>query len=643
MNVFIDVETFSGADIKKGGAYPYTEAPDFEIILVGYAINKGPIVVFERDDQQSWIDFLGTCKRAEKLIAHNATFERLAFRAHGFDVPSERWVCTMVKAAYCGLPMSLSQAGEALNLTTQKDKGGAALIRYFCIPCKPTKTNEGRTRNRPEHDPEKWEAFKDYLRDDVGTTRELFYALEPYKFTETENYIIDQKINDRGVRLELDLIKNAVELDKISSHELTVEARKLTGLTNPNSPAQLQKWINARTGGNIQDLKAETVKNLLVSASGEVKRALELRQQMSNTSVKKYAAAQNYACKDGRARGLLQFGGAGRTFRWAGRGIQLQNMPRNYMKTLSEARALLLEGDTEALVFLYEDLQDVLKQLTRTMLAPKPGHKFLIADYSAIEARVIAWLAGETWRLDVFNTHGKIYEASAALMFGVPFESVTKGSEYRQKGKIAELALGYQGGVNALLSMGAEAMGLKEEELQPIVSAWRRANPNIKKYWHDVEKAAVLAMKNPLKRVSRCGVTFQYDNKVLLCFLPSGRPLMYQSPQLRPGKFGEQIAYLGVDQYSRKWARLSTYGGKLTENIVQAVARDLLAFSMLNAERAGFEIVLHVHDEIVVEQPSENVEAKYKELLKVITKKPDWAAGLPLAADGFISDFYLKD
>jgi len=641
MNIFIDVETYSGADIKKGGAYPYTEAPDFEIMLVGYAVDRGPIKIFDFRDAKAFGKFFTYCAKAENLIAHNATFERLAFRAHGVDFP--RWVCTMVKAAYCGLPLSLSQAGEALNLSTQKDKGGTALIRYFCIPCKPTKTNEGRTRNRPEHGPEKWQAFKDYLRDDVETTRELFYALEPYEFTETENYQIDQTINDRGVRLELELIKNAVELDRVSSHALTVEARKLTGLTNPNSPAQLQKWINARTGGNIKDLKAETVKNLLVSASGEVKRALELRQQMSNSSVKKYAAAQNYACKDGRARGLLQFGGAGRTFRWAGRGIQLQNMPRNYMKTLSAARALLLEGDTEALVFLYENLQDVLKQLTRTMLAPKPGHKFLIADYSAIEARVLAWIAGETWRLDVFNTHGKIYEASASLMFGVPFESVTKGSEYRQKGKIAELALGYQGGVNALLSMGAEAMGLKEEELKPIVSAWRRANPNIKKYWYEVEQAAILAMKNPLKRVSRCGVTFQYDKKVLLCFLPSGRPLMYQSPQLTPDKFGDQITYLGVDQYTRKWARLSTYGGKLTENIVQAVARDLLAFSMLNAERAGFEIVLHVHDEIVAEEPCEGAEAKYNKLIKTITKKPDWAEGLPLAADGFISDFYLKD
>jgi len=641
MNIFIDVETYSGADIKKGGAYPYTEAPDFEIMLVGYAVDRGPIKIFDFRDAKAFGKFFTYCAKAENLIAHNATFERLAFRAHGVDFP--RWVCTMVKAAYCGLPLSLSQAGEALNLSTQKDKGGTALIRYFCIPCKPTKTNEGRTRNRPEHGPEKWQAFKDYLRDDVETTRELFYALEPYEFTETENYQIDQTINDRGVRLELELIKNAVELDRVSSHALTVEARKLTGLTNPNSPAQLQKWINARTGGNIKDLKAETVKNLLVSASGEVKRALELRQQMSNSSVKKYAAAQNYACKDGRARGLLQFGGAGRTFRWAGRGIQLQNMPRNYMKTLSAARALLLEGDTGALVFLYENLQDVLKQLTRTMLAPKPGHKFLIADYSAIEARVLAWIAGETWRLDVFNTHGKIYEASASLMFGVPFESVTKGSEYRQKGKIAELALGYQGGVNALLSMGAEAMGLKEEELKPIVSAWRRANPNIKKYWYEVEQAAILAMKNPLKRVSRCGVTFQYDKKVLLCFLPSGRPLMYQSPQLTPDKFGDQITYLGVDQYTRKWARLSTYGGKLTENIVQAVARDLLAFSMLNAERAGFEIVLHVHDEIVAEEPCEGAEAKYNKLIKTITKKPDWAEGLPLAADGFISDFYLKD
>lgn len=645
MNIFIDVETFSSVDIKKSGVYPYTESPDFEIMLVGYAVDRGPIKTVDLtnnypEDYELIEELL---RGADTITAHNATFERLAFKKLGLTIPPENWTCTMIKAAYCGLPMSLDQAARVLNLTTQKDSAGKALIRYFCMPCNPTKANGGRTRNLPEHDPEKWEAFKSYLADDVGTCRDMFYALEPYKFTEQENYEIDQIINDRGVRLETDLIRHAVELDIVSRKALTEEARKLTGLSNPNSPTQLQSWLSDQLGENINDLKAGTVKTLLGSASGLGKRGLELRQMMSNTSVKKFTAAEKYACADGRARGLFQFYGAGRTGRWAGRGIQLQNMPRNYMPSLATARQLLLEGDTEALDFLYEDPQDVLKQLTRTMLAPKPNHKFLIADYSAIEARVLAWLAGEKWRLDVFNTHGKIYEASASKMFGVPLESVTKGSEYRQKGKISELALGYQGGVNALLSMDAEAMGLKEEELAPIVKMWRRANPAIVKYWSDIGAAAVLAMRNKGKNVKRCHVTFRYDGKVLLCFLPSGRPLIYQSPQLKPGKYGDQITYMGVDQYTRKWARLSTYGGKFTENVVQAVARDLLAFSMLNAERAGFPIVMHVHDEIVVEAEDYKANNAYENLINVITEKPDWAEGLPFAADGFIGDFYLKD
>lgn len=652
MNVFTDIETFSSVDLRKTGVYPYFESADFEILLVGYAVDRGPIIIFEWENGAAYKVFAEVCKRAENLIAHNAAFERLGFRAAGLDLPV--WTCTMVKASFCGLPMSLDQASEVLDLATKKDSAGKALIKYFCAPCKPTKVNGGRTRNRPEHDPEKWDAFKDYLRDDVGTTRDLYYALEPYKFTEAENYRLDQEINDRGVYLEADLIRNATKLDAVSSHALTVEARKLTGLTNPNSPAQLQSWLSDRLGENITDLKAETVKSMLVSASGDVKRALEIRQENSNISVKKYHKAADYSCKDGRARGLLQFGGAGRSFRWAGRGIQLQNMPRNYMKTLGIARQLLIDGDMDTLAFLYSDLQDVLKQLTRTMLIPKPGCKFLTADYSAIEARVLAWVAGEQWRLDVFNSHGMIYEASAATMFRVSISSIVsfdanggkvEGPNYsmRAKGKVSELALGYQGGPGALLAMGAEAMGLKENELKPIVDLWRKSNPAIVRYWYAVQDAAILAMKNPKKRVTRCGVTFFYDLKVLQCFLPSGRPLIYQSPKLANGLFGEQLTYMGVDQYTRKWARLSTYGGKLTENIIQAIARDLLAFSLLSAAKAGFETVLHVHDELVVESPASTAEQDYERLIKVITKKPDWADGLPLGADGFISDFYLKD
>lgn len=641
MKLFIDIETYSDVDLKASGVYPYFESPNFEILLVGYAIDRGPIKVLEFGDCEAFGKFFTACANADELIAHNASFERLAFRAKGVDFP--RWSCTMVRASYCGLPLSLDEAGRALDLTEKKLSTGKALINYFTKPCKPSKANGGRTRNRPEDAPEKWEDFIDYLKADVATTRELYYALEAYPFTEEENYHIDQTINDRGVLLDLDLVRNAVRLDNETTKRLTVEAKRITGLDNPNSPSQLKAWLSERLGEDVENLTAATVKDLLTSAAGDVRTVLQYRQSTSNTSVKKYQKAESYACRDGRARGLFQFYGAGKTGRWAGRGIQLQNMPRNYMQTLGEARALVKAGDFEALDFLYEDPQQVLKELTRTMLIPKPGYRFLIADFSAIEARVIAWLAGEKWRLEVFNTHGKIYEASAAMMFNVSIEDVTKGSEYRQKGKIAELALGYQGGVGALKTMGGEAMGLSEPEMQTIVTRWRKANPAIKNYWFDVEAAAVQAMKRPRKRIKVGAVAFEYDLSALLCYLPSGRVLIYQKPKLVKGRFGDQIKHLGVDQLSRRWTWLDTYGGKLVENIVQAVARDLLAYSIASVEKEGFKVVLHVHDEIVVEEPAKTAEAAYPLLIDAMLEKPDWAEGLPLGADGFVTDFYQKD
>jgi DNA polymerase len=639
MKLFIDVETFSDVDLKKAGVYPYFESENFEILLIGYAVDDGPVIVLEYDDYIAFGKFFTACVHADELIAHNAAFERLAFRAKAISLPV--WTCTMVKAAFCGLPLGLEGAGEALDLPIKKDLAGKALIRYFCLPCKPTATNGGRTRNRPEDAPEKWQAFKDYLRADVGTTREVYKALKPYEFTDKANYILDQEINDRGVKLDLALIKNAIEIDRVNAGRLKAEAKQLTGLENPNSPAQLSKWLSERTGKNINNLTAESVKTLIESASGEVLRALQLRQSMSNTSVKKYAAALNYACKDGRARGLFQFYGAN-TGRWAGRGIQLQNLPRNYMRTLGEARQLVKEGDLEALAFIYDDPQQVLKELTRTMLIPSAGKVFEVADFSAIEARVIAWLAGEKWRLEVFETHGKIYEASASLMFGVPFEAVTKESEYRQKGKIAELALGYQGGAGALVAMGGEAMGLTMDEMQSIVIRWRKANPAIKKFWRDVEEAAKQALSRPLKIVKLGPLSFQFDLNVLLIFLPSGRPLIYQKPSLKAGKFGEAIHYFSVDSLTRRWAINNTYGGKLVENIVQAVARDLLAFSMQTVDEAGFKIALHVHDEIVVEEVEASAAIGLDLLIEAMVKKPSWAKGLPLAADGFFTPYYLK-
>lgn len=641
MRVFIDIETYCSVDLKKSGVYPYFESPDFEILLVGYAVDDGQIMVFEYNDLDSLGIFFSILRVADELIAHNATFERLAFRtfAPASDLP--RWSCTMVKASYCGLPASLEEAGKALNLKVKKDLAGKALIRYWSMPCKPTKANGGRTRNRPEDDPEKWQAFKDYLRDDVATTRELYRVLEKYHFTEAQNYELDQKINDYGVGLDRDLIANAIELDRITTHRLSVEARKLTGLDNPKSPAQLASWLSDQTGEDIENLRKDTVKEMLAGATGDVKRALELRLQTSNTSVKKYTAAQYYTCQDGRARGLFQFYGAGRTGRWAGRGIQLQNMPRNYMKTLRTARELVRQGDFETIDFLYDDAQQVLKELTRTMLTPSPGCVFLVADFSAIEARVLAWLAGERWRLEVFETHGKIYEASAAAMFGVPLESIDKGSPYRQKGKIAELALGYQGGVGALKTMGGEAMGLSDEEMSAIVKRWRRANPAISAYWRYVEDCAKQALTNPGKRITLGRLAFLYNREALIVALPSGRPLVYQKPKIAPGNFGgDVIKYWGVDQTTRRWVQLDTYGGKLVENIVQAVARDLLAFSLLSVDKAGFKICMHVHDELVAESKSADA---LDFLLAEMVKKPSWAEGLPLAADGFACDFYQKD
>lgn len=641
MKLYIDLETYCPVDLPKTGVYPYTESPDFRILLTGYAIDEGPVITFDWGSLPERKHFINLCRSATELIAHNATFERLALRSAGLDLPE--WTCTRVRASYCGLPPSLSEAAKAAGLSVQKDTAGAALIRYFSMPCKPTKANGGRTRNLPEHAPEKWQAFKDYLKRDVETTRELYHFLEKYHFTEQENYLLDQKINDTGVGIDRDLVNNAIKLDRLQSHKISVEARKLTGLDNPNSLPQLARWLKDRTGKEVNSLTQEAVKDMLASSEGDVKRALELRLKSSKTSVKKYQAASNYLCKDDRARGVFQFYGAGRTGRWAGRGIQLQNMPRNYMKTLTEARELVRQGDFETLYFLYSDPQQVLKELTRTMLVPSPGNIFLIADFSAIEARVLAWLAGERWRLEVFESHGKIYEASAAAMFNVPIDSIGKGSPYRQRGKIAELALGYQGGVGALKAMGAEAMGLDESEMSGIVKRWRAANPAISRFWSRIENAAKRAVQNPGRRVKVGNLVFKREAGALIIELPSGRQLVYQKACIIPGRFGEAIGFEGVDQTTRRYAMQDTYGGKLVENIVQAVARDLLAFSLLSVDRVGFRIVLHVHDEIVVEAKAKESDAGLGRLIAEMIKKPAWAEGLPLAADGFKADFYQKD
>lgn len=647
MKLFVDFETYSDVDLKKSGVYPYFESPNFEILLVGYAVDDGPVITFEWRNETEWRKFDRLLWEASERIAHNAAFERLALQSAGVDMSGLTWTCTAVRSTYCGFPASLEEAGKAVGLPIQKDTAGKALIRFFSLPCTPTERNGFRTRYTPEDAPGKWREFKEYLVKDVETTRELYKALQPFGFTEQENYLIDQKINDRGVRIDTDLVKNAVKLDQITGEALKREASKLTGLQNFNSPAQLARWLNHQTGENLKSLNKDDVQTMLAGSQGVVKRVLELRQMTSNTSVKKYQAAAAYQCQDERARGLFQFYGS-RTGRWAGRGIQIQNLPRNYMRTLDLARRLVREGDFEALGFLYESPQQVLKELTRTMIIPEEGNKLLIADFSAIEARVLAWLAGEAWRLEVFATHGKIYEASASAMFGISLESIDKGSPYRQKGKIAELALGYQGGVGALKTMGGEAMGLSEAEMSLIVSRWRAANPAIRDYWSGVEDAAKNAIELPNRTFAFKKLLFKSvvnrDKMALVILLPSGRPLIYQNARLESGRFGKEvIKFSGVDQTSRQWTTLDTYGGKLVENIVQAVARDLLAESLKKCVESGIDVIAHVHDEIIAEAPEAVAAETYRKMIDIMSQPPDWAKGLPLGADGFTADFYQKD
>lgn len=650
MVVYLDLETFGTVDIKKTGAYKYTEDPQFKILLVGYAIDNGPVCLLDWQSatEPQRKEVFRLLEGAREIVAHNAQFERLALRAAGLDLSPAQFTCTAVRASYCGLPLGLDEAAKALGLQNQKLKSGTALINFFCTPKKATgqKTlfDSHALRNLPEEAPEKWEEFKDYLRADVETCRELYRELWHFNFTEKENYILDQRINDRGVLIDKKLAKNAQKFNKDLAHDFTVQLRRLTGLDNPNSDAQLKAWLTDQTGEKITTLAADAVEAMEKQAEpGPVKEALRLRMLSSNRSVKKYDAALHIAGKDERARGLLQFYGS-RTGRWSGRGIQPQNMPRNYMKTLTTARDLVKAGDFETLLFLYEDPQQVIKELLRTMIAAPFGSTFLIADFAAIEARVLAWMAGEKWRLDVFQTHGKIYEASASAMFGVPLESITKGSEYRAKGKIAELALGYQGGRGALESMGGADMGLTPQEMQDIVKKWRRANPAICSYWSEVEEAAInVVLGRPKTKEGRC--LFYTKAGRLVIELPSGRPLIYHAPEILSRPNGLHLIYKGQNQTTRQWGRVDTYGGKITENIIQAVARDLLAEAIKNVEAEGFKTVLHVHDEIIAEHQHVRKEAEtaLKEMLNAMTRLPEWAAGLPLDADGFISPFYIKD
>lgn len=654
--LFIDVETYSSVDIAESGAYKYTESPDFEILIVGYAINDMPVRVVDllRGEELPDEFTLALMDPDTVKVAHNAVFERLSFKKMGFDIPARQWYCTAVKAAYCGLPLSLDGVSKALGLKEGKLDTGKALIKYFSCPCKPTRINGMRSRNFPHHAPEKWEMYKEYNDYDVRAERELFHRLEKYSIPQSERraYVLDQKINDRGILIDMAFAESAISVYEKYTVRLTEEARRLTGLDNPNSNVQVKQWIEERTGDTIESLDKKAMPVLVEKYAGDslVSRVLEIRKRLSRTSVKKYYTALDCAMDDSRARGLFQFYGANRTGRWAGRLLQLQNLSKNHIPDIAGVRGLVARRDGEAVELLYDDVTDVLSQLVRPMLVAPEGKVFSVADFSAIEARVISWLADEKWRMDVFHGDGKIYEATGSKMFGVPVSAIKKGSVLRDKSKISELALGYEGGVGALKRMGGESMGLSEAEMADLVNKWRYANPAIVKTWRDIEKAATQAVlcRRPVRCTPR-GIVFDCDGTFLTALLPSGRKLFYYKPIFKEKYIGgsphpkPSLFYYGTVQKTKQFGLIDTYGGKLTENLVQAIARDLLVHAMEMLDAAGFPVVFHVHDECIAEVPADGAEESLAEMSRLMGTAPDWAADLPLRADGYVTPFYIKD
>lgn len=640
----IDIETYSDVDLTKCGVYAYSDSPNFEILLFAYAFDEEPtqIVDFACGEQLPERVLAALEDPAVTKVAFNAQFERTCISRYlGRRLSPNGWQCTAVQSAMLALPLSLDNVGEVLNIQRKKLKEGTDLVRFFSMPCKPTKANGGRTRNRPEDAPEKWERFKTYCIRDVDAEREIRQKLWKFPISESEMelYRMDQEINDRGILVDQQLVENAVLCDNQYRQMVTARAYELTGLSNPNSPAQIKGWLSEH-GLEAEKLDKKTVKGLISETDGEVLEVLKLRLLMAKTSVKKYEAIERSVCSDGRVHGLLQFYGANRTGRWAGRLVQVQNLPQNHIPDLELARSLVKEQRFEDLDLLYDSTPEVLSELIRTAFVPKPGCRFIVADFSAIEARVLAWFAGEQWRLDTFAEGRDIYCASASKMFGVPVVKHGVNGHLRQKGKIAELALGYGGAVGALTSMGALDMGLQKEELQPLVSQWRNSNPHITKFWWDVDAAAAKAVKERTEVVLG-NLCFTYRSGILFITLPSGRKLSYIKPRMTQNRFGrESLSYEGVGE-SKKWMRIETYGPKLVENIVQATARDLLALAMLRLRNKGFEIVMHIHDEAVLEVP-EGV-SSVEEICQIMSEQPDWAAGLPLRADGYECAFYKKD
>lgn len=653
----IDIETFSSVNIKKSGLYKYVQAPDFQILLFAYSFDGGPVSIIDFMAGDSLSINVHAALQDPDVIKHayNASFEWYCLNKF-FYSPLEQWRCTMIHGLYCGYTAGLAATAVVLGLPEDKRKMGIgmSLIRTFCVPTKPTAKNGKRTRTLPHHEPDKWNLFMKYCVQDVVTEMEVERKMSSFPVPDQEQalWVLDQRINAHGVAVDEGLIDGALYCDEIVSSELMAEAIKLSGLDNPKSVKQLSKWLTEVIGEKVADLRKETVKTMLEKEidSEAARRMLEIRQELSRTSTKKYVAMREAVCGDGRIRGLLQFYGANRTGRWAGRMVQVQNLPRNYLENLSHARDCVKLKKLDALKFVYGNVPDTLSQLIRTAFIPSPGNVFVVADFSAIEARVIAQIAGEKWRLDVFASHGKIYEASASAMFGVPIELIKKGNpEYalRQKGKVAELALGYQGAAGALIAMGALKMGLTEEELPEIVHRWRSANRRIVDLWHSLENAALEVMRTG-RPVGVKGLIFaresDYNNQqdFFTITLPSKRKLFYPKPFLQKNHFNrDALHYHGVNQETKKWGVVSTYGGKLVENITQAIARDCLAESLMRVNSAGYQTVMHVHDEVILDVPA--AQADINKVCELMGQPISWAPGLILKAAGFDSAYYKKD
>ena len=638
-----DIESFSDVDLVKCGVYAYADSPAFEILLFAYSFDGGETQIIDlaqgeklpAEVEEAIFDVSVT------KTAYNANFERTCLSKYfGRYIPPESWHCSAVQAAMLALPRSLEDVGRVLGLDEQKMKEGKELIRYFCVPCKPTKANGGRIRNLPRHAPEKWELFKTYCKRDVDVEKSIRRKLHnfPIPESEMELYRLDQRINDRGVLVDMGLVRNAVSCEHLHKEVVTKRAYELTGLENPNSVAQLKGWLGDM-GMEAESLSKKAVAEMIAETDGEVEELLRLRLLMAKTSVKKYEAMERSVCSDGRVHGMLMFCGANRTARWSGKIVQIQNLPKNYLPDLELARDLVKQGRFEDIELLYDSTPNVLSELIRTAFIPKPGCRFVVADFSAIEARVLAWLSGEQWRLDVFTSHGKIYEASASSMFHVPMEEITKTSPLRQKGKLAELAWASAGRLGLSSQWGALDMGLTEEELPPLVAAWRKANPHITQFWWDVDAAAIKAVRE--KQKTKVGkIIFEYKSGILFITLPSGRKLSYVKPRMAVNKFGRDgLTYEGISE-NKKWSRIETYGPKLVENIVQGTARDLLAEAMLRVEEKGYPIVMHCHDEIIAEMPEGT--GSVDEMCEVMAVQPEWAEGLPLRADGYQCSFYQK-